>query len=108
MKFKISFRDVAEIIAVVSVIISLIFIGLEFRQNTIATRAAAYQELGMGVADVLFDLSDRPQVNRGMIYATQSLEKFASLSEEDQTRTIQFIKYFSRYRQFDRNGRLFY
>ena len=41
---NISARDVGEIIAVTCLVLSLIFVGLELRQSTIASRAAAFQE----------------------------------------------------------------
>jgi hypothetical protein len=46
-----SLRDVGEAVALLGVVASLVFVGLELRQNRIAARAAAYQELGIAIAD---------------------------------------------------------
>jgi hypothetical protein len=48
---KRSIREVGEAVALVGVIASLVFVGLELRETRIAARAAAYQELGIAVAD---------------------------------------------------------
>jgi hypothetical protein len=63
---RISNRALGELIAITSVVLSLIFVGLEFRQSTIASRAAAYQELGIATADLLFSLSDNSELNANL------------------------------------------
>ena len=89
---KLTIRDVAEIVAIISVVLSLIFIGLEFRQNTIAMRAAAYQELGIATASTLFDLAHSPTLNLGLGYAAEGYDKFQTLPEEDRASTYQFMR----------------
>ena len=44
---SVSLRTVGEVVAVLSVVGSLVFVALEVRQNTIASRAAAYQAIGL-------------------------------------------------------------
>jgi hypothetical protein len=39
-------KPVGELVGLVGVIGSLVFVGLEVRQNTLAARAAAYQDMG--------------------------------------------------------------
>jgi hypothetical protein len=39
---------------------SLVFVGLEIRQNTLATRAAAYQDMGTAISDVWLQGSQNP------------------------------------------------
>lgn len=46
-----SVRNVGEAVAVLGVVASLVFVGLELRESRIASRAAAYQELGTAVAN---------------------------------------------------------
>ena len=60
---KISTRALGEIIAVASVVLSLLFVGLQFRQSTIASKAAAYQELGIATSDLLQSLSDNGELS---------------------------------------------
>lgn len=45
-----SVKTIRETVAALGVIASLIFVGLEIRQNTIASRAAAYQAIGIATA----------------------------------------------------------
>ena len=45
-------KAIREILTALGVIASMIFAGLEIRQNTIASRAAAYQALGIATATV--------------------------------------------------------
>ncbi len=45
------------------VVASLVFVGLELRQSRIAARAAAYQELGIAVADNWMDRADNRELN---------------------------------------------
>ena len=45
--------DVLEIVGIILVVLSLIFVGYEIRQNTIAARATAYQAIGIAGAATL-------------------------------------------------------
>jgi hypothetical protein len=57
---KTSFRKLGEAAAVLGVVGSLVFVGLELRNNGRAARAAAYQELGLAAADTwLMKATDR-------------------------------------------------
>ena len=48
-----SARAIGEVVAIFSVVISLIFVGLQLRQSAMASRAAAYQELGIAMSEGL-------------------------------------------------------
>jgi hypothetical protein len=51
---KLSLSDIgnlAEAIAAVAVVVSIVYLALQIRQNTNAVRAASYQEVARGVAD---------------------------------------------------------
>jgi hypothetical protein len=48
---RLSIRQIGEAAAVLGVVSSLVFVGLELRNNARAARAAAYQELGIAVTD---------------------------------------------------------
>ena len=52
--------SVIEIVGFVGVIGSLIFVGIQIRQNTIASRANAYQQMGAAVADIWFSTAQEP------------------------------------------------
>ena len=51
-----------ETIGVVGVIASLIFVGVEIRQNTQAVRGATYQALTESSLELLFRISEDPEV----------------------------------------------
>lgn len=89
---KLSARDIGEITAVISVVLSLIFIGLEFRQNRIAMRAAAYQELGLATADILFSQSEDPEILSGYGAGSQGLEQFQALPSVQALRARQSMR----------------
>ena len=49
---RVPLKAVADLLGMVAVVLSLIFVGYQIRQNTIATRAAAYQALGLHASNV--------------------------------------------------------
>ncbi len=55
-------KAIRETLAVLGVVASLIFVGYEIRQNTIAARAAAYQAIGIATAAAFRQLGARPTV----------------------------------------------
>ena len=64
--------NVTELVGLGAIIVSLIFVGLEVRQNTIATRAAAYQQHGEHVS------------NQWMTYALdEDMVRLFSVDERD-------------------------
>lgn len=67
---KPSVRDVGEAVAVIGVVASLAFVGLELRETRIAARAAAYQELGIAVAENWMDRANDRQLNDLVMWAT--------------------------------------
>ena len=44
-------RGVGEAIAVLGVVLSLMFVGLQLRQGAVVSRASAYQELGIAMSE---------------------------------------------------------
>ena len=63
---------------------SLVFVGLELRQSRIAARAAAYQELGIAVADNWMDRANNRELN-DLVYLATTADSaaWAALSESD-------------------------
>ena len=45
-------KAIPETLAALGVIASLVFVGLEVRQNTVSARAAAYQDMGSRISDI--------------------------------------------------------
>ena len=56
--------NLIEVLGLVAVSVSLVFVGLEVRQNTIASRAAAYQEHGSHLSDQWLALAQDPALTR--------------------------------------------
>ena len=52
-----------EVVGVIGVIASLVFVGIEIRQNTQAVRGATYQSLAGSSMDLLFYMADHPELN---------------------------------------------
>lgn len=77
-------RDIGEAVALLGVIASLVFVGLELRENRIASRAAAYQELGIAVAgDWMARAENRELNDLVLIAANGDSASWAGLSESD-------------------------
>jgi len=80
---KVSMRTLGEFLAVIGVVLSLVFVGLELRQSTIASRAAAYQELGMATADIWFSLASNGELNEIFWQAVLNEDGYSNLPESD-------------------------
>jgi hypothetical protein len=52
--------SVIEVVGFIGVIGSLMFVGVQIRQNTIASRASAYQQMGAAVAEIWFNTAQDP------------------------------------------------
>ena len=84
---NISSRALGEIIAVASVVFSLLFVGLQFRQSTIAAKAAAYQELGIATAELLQSLAANGELHNIIEQAASSeIDGISSMSASDLSR----------------------
>lgn len=53
----------AEIVGVIGVVASLVFVGIEVRQNTQAVRGATYQSLAESSMGLLFYMADHPELS---------------------------------------------
>ncbi|MEQ8330447.1 MAG: hypothetical protein RH859_08310 [Longimicrobiales bacterium] len=79
-----SMRDVGEAVALLGVVASLVFVGLELRQARIAAQAAAYQELGVAIAENWMDrASDRALNDLVLIAAEGDSAAWAELDASD-------------------------
>jgi hypothetical protein len=56
----VSGKEVREVVGFAGVVASLVFVGVEIRQNTVTARAAAYQAMGEAVSDSWIGVSDDP------------------------------------------------
>jgi hypothetical protein len=48
---RLSAREIGEVVAILGVVLSLLFVGLQLRQNALVSRTSAYQELGIAMAE---------------------------------------------------------
>ena len=79
-----SVREIGEAVALLGVVSSLVFVGLELRQSRIAARAAAYQELGIAVSDIWLARANNRELNDLVDLASAAdSEAWADLSESD-------------------------
>lgn len=54
-------QEFIDILSVLAVVASLVFVGYEIRQNTIAARASAYQAIGIATASIFDSIAHDPQ-----------------------------------------------
>ena len=78
-----SARDIGEFLAFLGIIVSLVFVGLELRQSTIASRATAYQELGIATADIWFLQASNRELNDVFWHANGNDADYSDMSESD-------------------------
>jgi hypothetical protein len=57
--------SIKEVVGFIGVVGSLVFVGVQIRQNTIAARASAYQQMGASVADIWLNTAQDP--NRAVL-----------------------------------------
>ena len=81
---------VRETLGFLGVIASLMFVGLEVRQNTLATRAAAYQEIGASLSGLWQDMAQDPELAHLVMSRFDGERPLGSLSEPelDRMRTV--------------------
>ena len=57
-------HQVGELIAAIAVVISLIFVGVQIRENTIASKAATYQDSVAYDMEILLSVGSSPDTSR--------------------------------------------
>ena len=57
-------HQAGELIAAIAVVISLIFVGLQIKDNTIATEAATYQDTVAYDIEILLNMGSTPEMAR--------------------------------------------
>jgi len=81
---KPSARVLGEVVAVVSVVLSLVFVGLQLRQSAIAARASAYQELSIVPAEGFRVRASDRELNDLIVRAGSSdPTEWATLTDSD-------------------------
>lgn len=83
---------IASTIAAVGVVVSLVFVGIQVRQNTIATRSAAAQAVSSSFAKWYGAVRSDP----GMAtIAVNGLRDYDSLNDLDRTRLVSYFMEFN-------------
>ncbi len=80
---NISIRVLGEIIAVTGLVLSLIFVGFEIQQSTVAARSAAYQEIGIATAQVWLERSTNRELSDAILKASSGPGEYHNLSSSD-------------------------
>lgn len=83
--------QIAEIVAAIAVVVSLLYVGLQLRANTAAVRSASIQAITSTTADVLLVQSSNPELIR---IRRVGDEDHTSLSDDEA------YQYYLFYRQF--------
>ena len=77
-------RTIAETVAVSSVVLSLIFVGVELRQNTNVAKASSYREITDGLAEQRIFWASDPEVTT--IYNAYATGRRSELDEVQKRR----------------------
>lgn len=86
--------SIPEVLATIGVIVSLIFVGVEIRQNTAATRGATFQAISDGAAQSAFDAATSDHIPRLFAQIRASDPPLSEFTAEDQER-LRFIYLFT-------------
>lgn len=89
---KPSLRQVGEVAAVLGVVCSLVFVGLELRNSARAARASAYQQLGIAVTNGWMTKATNRELN-DLISAAEEDDPagWESMSESDRRLVESFV-----------------
>jgi len=82
-------RETAEVIGVLGVIGSLIFVGLEVRQSSVATRASTNAAVADSYRELAVLMASSPQLARAAAATANGLD---TLSPEDQIVLLGFYR----------------
>ena len=82
---NISSRQLAEIIGLICVVGSLIFVGLEQRQNTIAIRAATNSSFATGFQDLNLVVASSPSLTKALTQLEGNLD---DIPQEDRIQIL--------------------
>ncbi len=85
---NLNWRNLAEMIAVLSVVLSLIFVGVELRQNTNVAKASSYREITEGLAEQRTFWASDPEV--AAMYQAYAQGDISDFSDVQRTR-LDFI-----------------
>ena len=73
-------KDIIELVGAIAVLIGLVFVGLELRQNTRAVQAATFQGMTETSSDFLVTIASEPELRRVWSASYTTLDE---LSTED-------------------------
>lgn len=87
-----SLRQIGEVAAVVGVVFSLVFVGLELRNSARAARASAYQQLGIAVTNGWMTKATNRELN-DLLAAAEADDPAAweSLTDSDRRLVESFV-----------------
>jgi hypothetical protein len=88
--------NIGEFVAAVGVILSLVYLAVQIRQNTRSIRASMYQSLVESIVDFNSACAQDPELARSYV---EGMENLDDLSEVDRTR-VAFVL-FSLFRIFE-------
>ena len=87
-----SIKDLAEVVGTVAVVLGLVFVGVELRNNTAAVRAATFQSLTDISNDYIMQIASDPELAR--IQGAARSGGLAALTPADSTRYEQIERAF--------------
>ena len=97
-------KSIVEIAGIVAVVLSLIFVGFELRQNTAAVHAATMQALTDGSQEYLLLMASSPELTAIRMKARTSPEQLTEIEADRynslrRSRWVRFQNAFSQYQR---------
>jgi len=90
LKNSINWRYVAEFIALLSVVLSLLFVGYEIRQNSMVARMNAYQNYQSSVLELAIVTATDPIITP-LLVRTQDGEGLNDFTNEERSRLVNYF-----------------
>ena len=87
---KINWRYVAEFVALASVVLSLLFVGYEIRQNSLATRMSAYENYQISVRELGLVIATDPIITPLLVRANNG-ELLDDFTDVETVRMLNYL-----------------
>ena len=82
-------KAIRETVGFLAVVASLVFVGMEIRQNNTLARAAAYESIGTRLADFWETMAlEWPELAQKLVLSTLTTEDLEDFSETEMTQVV--------------------
>jgi len=89
---KLDWKVIGEIVAILSIVVSLIFVGLEIRENSAIARSERYNEFSLAVSNAQLEIALDPVMSALVRKATFSGNEDLQITAEESFRLVIFYQ----------------